>query len=215
MTENAKKMLAEIQYPALQGTQDEVALAEKIRKAFVDYYTKKIEEHKAESYVDDPKKYARRCKYEARDVEEMKATAENLDDAVLWLRSIGKWNFVDRYSWDAVAQDEINWKFRSLGDHIADYVQDGMSKEEIKKELRAITGGYGCRAKDEFAIEHWNGKLQIFTPYNPDFVQAVKRVDGSKWNAEEKCWEAPEDAIGHVRQIMKEAYGHDDTEETD
>ena len=215
MTENAKKALAEIQYAELQGTKDEIALAEKMRKAFVDYYTKKIEEHKAESYADDPQKYARRCEYEARDIAGMKATIENLDDAVLWLRSIGKWHFVDHYSWDTVARNEINWTFRSLGDHISDYVEDRMSKEEIKKELRAITGGYGCRAKDEFALEHWNGKLQIFTPYNPDFVQTVRKIAGSKWNAEEKCWEVPESALESIRQAMKEVYGHDDIETND
>lgn len=138
MTENAKKMLAEIQYPALQGTQDEVELAEKIRKAFIDYYMKKIDSHKAESYVDDQKKYASRCKKEARDVAEMKATIENFDEAALWIRYTGKQCFVERYSWDTVAQKEIDWKFFDLGDHIADYVQDGMSKEKVKKELRAI-----------------------------------------------------------------------------
>lgn len=215
MTENAKKALEEIQYPNLHGTQDEVALAGTIRKAFVEYYTKKIEAHKPESQIDNPKTYASRCKREERDVAEMKATIENFVDAVLWLRYIEKWHFVDHYSWDTVAQDTINWKFRMLGDRILDCVDEGMSKEEIAKEIRATTRGYGCRAKDEFAIEHWNGKLQIFTPYDSSFVQAVRKIAGSKWNVDEKCWEVPESAIESVRRIMKDVYGHDDTEEND
>lgn len=216
MTENAKKALEEIQYPELQGTQDEVALAGTIRKAFVDYYTKKIEAHKAESHVDDQKTYASRCKKEARDIEEMKDTIENLVDATLWLRYIGKWHFIDHYSWDTVAQDTINSRFGMLGDKIAYcVVEEGLSKEGIAKEIRATTRGYDCRAKDEFAIEHWNGKLQIFTPYDSSFVRAIKRIAGSKWNADERCWEVPEDAIERVRQIMKDVYGHDDTEADD
>ena len=213
MTENAKKMLEEIQYPDLKGTKDEVELAEKMREAFTDYYMKKIDSHKAENHVDDPKTYASRCKKEERDIAEMKATIENLVDAVLWLRYIGKWRFVDHYSWDTVARDEINWNFGQLGDKIAYCVmEEGLSKEGIAKEIRATTRGYDCRAKDEFAIEHWNGKLQVFTPYEADFVRAIKRIAGSKWNSDEKCWEVPESSIERVRQIMKDVYGHDDTE---
>lgn len=138
MTESRKKMLAEIQYPDLQGTKEEVEIAEKIRKAFVDYYMKMIDSHKPENHLDNPKTYASRCKREKREAEEMKATIEIFDEAMLWNRCIGARHFIEHYSWDTVAQDTINWKFRDLGDHVADYVEEGMSKEKIVKELRAI-----------------------------------------------------------------------------
>lgn len=131
-------MLAEIQYPDLQGTKEEVEIAEKIREAFSTYYMKMIDSHKPENHLDNPKVYASRCKREKREAEEMKATIEIFDEATLWNRCIGGRHFIEHYSWDTVAQNEINWKFRDLGDHVADYVQDGMSKEKVKKELRAI-----------------------------------------------------------------------------
>ena len=43
-------------------------------------------------------------------------------------------------------------------------------------------------------IEVENGRANIYTPYNPDFVRKIKGVGGSKWNSSEKYWSIPEDA---------------------
>ena len=56
-------------------------------------------------------------------------------------------------------------------------------------------------------IEVMNGKANVYTPYNPDFVKKVKGIGGAKWNGSEKCWEIPETAIEAARAIMCEVFG--------
>lgn len=52
----------------------------------------------------------------------------------------------------------------------------------------------------------------VYTPYNTDFVSAVRRIGGSRWDRSRKCWEFPAQAIDAVRLIMKEVYGETDIE---
>jgi hypothetical protein len=56
-----------------------------------------------------------------------------------------------------------------------------------------------------------NDKIAIYTPYNPEFVAALKkRIGGCRWNADGKCWTAPASAVENVREIMRDVYGADD-----
>jgi hypothetical protein len=55
------------------------------------------------------------------------------------------------------------------------------------------------------------GRIAIFTPYNPDFVAAMKKkIGGCRWDAEARCWTAPASAAEGVREILRSIYGADD-----
>lgn len=55
-----------------------------------------------------------------------------------------------------------------------------------------------------------NGFADIYTPYNADFVDKIKRIGGRRWNGENRCWTVPETEIDTVRQFMVDVYGESD-----
>ena len=55
-----------------------------------------------------------------------------------------------------------------------------------------------------------DGRASVFTPFNRDFVNAIRNVGGRKWDADDKCWTVPEEALPQVRQIMMNIYGETD-----
>ena len=56
-----------------------------------------------------------------------------------------------------------------------------------------------------------DGRASIYTPFNRDFVAAIKsNIGGRKWDADNKCWTVPEEALPQVRQIMMSIYGETD-----
>ena len=56
-----------------------------------------------------------------------------------------------------------------------------------------------------------NGRAKVFTPFNRDFVAAIKsNIGGRKWDSDERCWTVPEEALPQVRQIMMDVYGETD-----
>ena len=56
-----------------------------------------------------------------------------------------------------------------------------------------------------------NGRASIYTPFNRDFVAAIKtNIGGRKWDADNKCWTVPEEALPQARQIMMDVYGETD-----
>ena len=59
-----------------------------------------------------------------------------------------------------------------------------------------------------------NGRAKVFTPFNHDFVNAIRNVGGRKWDADDKCWTVPEEALPEVRKIMMEVYGETDVPNT-
>jgi len=54
------------------------------------------------------------------------------------------------------------------------------------------------------------GKANIFTPYNAEFVKRIKGIGGAKWNAGDKCWTVPAEAVDAARDIMMDVYGETD-----
>ena len=59
-------------------------------------------------------------------------------------------------------------------------------------------------------IENGN-KIEIYTPYNPDFVSMIKKkIGGAKWSSSKKCWLAPIESTDSVRKIMLSVYGESD-----
>lgn len=59
-------------------------------------------------------------------------------------------------------------------------------------------------------IEVANGRAYVYTPYNPDFANAIKVIGGKKWETVERCWSVPETAVSAVRAIMEDVYGYSD-----
>ena len=59
-----------------------------------------------------------------------------------------------------------------------------------------------------------DGRASIYTPFNRDFVAAIRNVGGRKWDADDKCWTVPEESLPQVRQIMMNIYGETDLPNT-
>lgn len=58
-------------------------------------------------------------------------------------------------------------------------------------------------------------RAAVETPYNPDFVAAIKRIGGARWDSASKRWTVPAETVESVRAAMREAYGRDDSEPSD
>ena len=59
-----------------------------------------------------------------------------------------------------------------------------------------------------------DGRASVFTPFSRDFVAAIRNVGGRKWDADDKCWTVPEEALPEVRKIMMDVYGETDLPDT-
>ena len=55
-----------------------------------------------------------------------------------------------------------------------------------------------------------NGTVNVYTPYNRDFVAGIKRIGGARWNTNAKCWNIPEAGLEDARQMMQRCYGETD-----
>lgn len=47
----------------------------------------------------------------------------------------------------------------------------------------------------------------LFTPYNAEFIAAVKNIGGARWDKEHRAWSIPSEAIDQARDIMRRVYG--------
>ena len=55
-----------------------------------------------------------------------------------------------------------------------------------------------------------NERAYIYTPYNPNFVSAIKNIGGRKWESVSKCWSVPANSVETVRQIMMNIFHETD-----
>lgn len=55
-----------------------------------------------------------------------------------------------------------------------------------------------------------NDRAYLETPYNANFVAAIKRIGGAQWDRDRRAWCIPANAIDQAREIMREVYGTDD-----
>lgn len=53
-------------------------------------------------------------------------------------------------------------------------------------------------------------RAYLETPYNANFVAAVKQIGGANWDRDRRAWAIPADAIDQAREIMRRVYGADD-----
>lgn len=54
----------------------------------------------------------------------------------------------------------------------------------------------------------------ITSPYNADFISAIKRIGGASWDRARKVWSIPADTVEQAREIMRRVYGEDDRPNT-
>ena len=59
-------------------------------------------------------------------------------------------------------------------------------------------------------IEIVDTKAYIYTPYNAEFVKAIKGIGGARWNRDKSAWAIPTDCVDLAREIMQRVYGEDD-----
>lgn len=57
--------------------------------------------------------------------------------------------------------------------------------------------------------------VSISSPFNRDFKDKIKSLEGSVWNSATKTWMIPEDKLPEARKAMNETYGYDDTFKTE
>lgn len=50
----------------------------------------------------------------------------------------------------------------------------------------------------------------LYTPYNTNFIDAIRNIGGAKWIRERKAWSIPAAAIDDARSIMRRVYGECD-----
>lgn len=48
------------------------------------------------------------------------------------------------------------------------------------------------------------------TPYNPEFVSAIKAIGGARWDANRREWRVPAACVDQAREIMRRVYGECD-----
>lgn len=70
-------------------------------------------------------------------------------------------------------------------------------------------------AKSEFKIRYAKNEddeniIEVFTPYNKQFVSRIRNFGGSRWDDNKKCWILPENAISEIRKVMFDVYGESD-----
>lgn len=53
-------------------------------------------------------------------------------------------------------------------------------------------------------------RAYLETPYNANFVAAVKQIGGARWDRDRRAWSIPAEAIDQAREIMRRVYGEDD-----
>lgn len=67
------------------------------------------------------------------------------------------------------------------------------------------------QSNPEIVIQIENTTAYVFTPYNPEFVNRIKReLPGARWNSERRSWQIPSAKIDEARNILYDIYGYND-----
>lgn len=62
------------------------------------------------------------------------------------------------------------------------------------------------------SIKNINGTIQVYTPFNSEFVAEAKKITGT-FNGEQKCWCFDERNLDLVKKILLSIYGTDGQEQ--
>ena len=60
-----------------------------------------------------------------------------------------------------------------------------------------------------------NKNAYISSPYNPDFVKAIHSIGSAKWHAATKEWQVPIDSLEDAKQVLRDVYGTDGSENSE
>lgn len=58
-------------------------------------------------------------------------------------------------------------------------------------------------------------KAYISSPYNPDFVKEIHSIGSAKWHAATKEWQVPIDSLEDAKQVLRDVYGTDGSENSE
>lgn len=58
-------------------------------------------------------------------------------------------------------------------------------------------------------------KAYISSPYNPDFVKGIHSIGSAKWHAATKEWQVPIDSLEDAKQVLRDVYGTDGSENSE
>lgn len=59
-------------------------------------------------------------------------------------------------------------------------------------------------------IDIIDDRAMITSPYNADFVSAIKQIGGARWDRARRVWSIPADTVEQAREVMRRVYGEDD-----
>lgn len=59
----------------------------------------------------------------------------------------------------------------------------------------------------EFRSDYKANEVDIYSPYNPEFIEGIKALKGV-WHPEEKCWTVLKNNIDEVRALATKVYGY-------
>lgn len=59
-------------------------------------------------------------------------------------------------------------------------------------------------------VEVVGEKANLYTPYNSEFIKAVKNIGGARWNRDKRAWSIPVESVNVAREIMERIYGESD-----
>lgn len=61
--------------------------------------------------------------------------------------------------------------------------------------------------EQEIRIHLQGSKLHIRTPYNPDFVQAIKVIRSRRWKVRSKMWSMPRTVFPVLQKVCLQVFG--------
>lgn len=54
-----------------------------------------------------------------------------------------------------------------------------------------------------------NGKFEMYTPYNREFISEIKSIGSARWNPNKKCWSVGSEDKEAAKNVLMNAYGED------
>jgi|AntRauTorcE11897_2_1112592.scaffolds.fasta_scaffold00044_53 hypothetical protein len=149
-------------------------------------------------------KYGYEDAYEIDDETAQKVTAilQNLSDTALADKAM-----------NAVLKDDSRKAVNVLNHAVAFWAHEGTHLEDTTMCLEAMKAmGYetlsdkigGRLAEVEITVE--DGMVLLDTPFDTDFIEAIKSVTGRRWDKENKVWKVPVSQKSEAWEALKSAY---------
>lgn len=130
--------------------------------------------------------------------------------AVDWVKRIegAEYHSHDK-SWSFVVTEDNTLALRDLVDELREFFRREQEKSELR-ELRRLDiaddvaarleAGYGFPG---LTIVPREGDVAISFPYSPKAIQIMRKVEGRRWDPDEKAWLLPADAEKQIRSALK------------